>query len=65
VVCLAGKVSSGDRAAAKAEFLKRHPGAELYADFSDFVFWRLVPQRASLNAGFGRAYALTAADLQA
>jgi heme iron utilization protein len=65
VVCLAAKVSAEGRAAAKAEFLKRHPGAELYADFSDFDFWRLVPQRASLNAGFGRAYALTAADLQA
>lgn len=65
VVCLAAKVPSEARAAAKEQFLKRHPGAELYADFSDFDFWRLVPQRASLNAGFGRAYALTAADLQA
>jgi heme iron utilization protein len=65
VVCLAAKVPIEARAAAKEQFLKRHPGAELYADFSDFDFWRLVPQRASLNAGFGRAYALTAADLQA
>jgi heme iron utilization protein len=64
VLCLAAKVPIEARAAAKEQFLKRHPGAELYADFSDFDFWRLVPQRASLNAGFGRAYALGAQDLR-
>ncbi len=63
VVCLAQKVLASQRSAAKAQFLKRHPGAEIYADFTDFDFWRLVPQRASLNAGFGRAYALSAQDL--
>jgi heme iron utilization protein len=63
VVCLGGKVLPEQRAAAKAQFLKRHPGAEMYADFTDFDFWRLVPQRASLNAGFGRAYALCADDV--
>jgi heme iron utilization protein len=64
VLCLAHKVSSEHRAVAKAQFLQRHPQAELYADFADFDFWRLVPQRASLNAGFGKAYALTADDLK-
>jgi heme iron utilization protein len=64
VVCLGSKVPPEQRAAAKAQFLKRHPGAEMYADFADFDFWRLMPQRASLNAGFGKAYALTAQDLQ-
>lgn len=64
VVCLASKVLPEHRASAKAQFLERHPGAELYADFTDFDFWRLVPQRASLNAGFGRAYALTFEDLK-
>ena len=63
VVCLASKVPPEQRAAAKAQFLQRHPGAELYADFADFDFWRLVPERASLNAGFGKAYSLTAQDL--
>jgi putative heme iron utilization protein len=63
VVCLAVKVLPELRAAAKAQFLKRHPGAEMYADFTDFDFWRLVLQRASLNAGFGRAYSLSAEDL--
>ncbi len=64
VVCLAAKVPPEQRAAAKAQFLQRHSGAEIYADFSDFDFWRLVPQRASLNAGFGKAYSLTAEDLR-
>ena len=63
VVCLAEKVLPDKRATAKAEFLKRHPAAEFYADFTDFDFWRLVPQRASLNAGFGKAYALSKEDL--
>ncbi len=63
VVCRASKVLPQQRASAKAQFLKRHPSADMYADFSDFDFWRLVPQRASLNAGFGKAYALTAQDL--
>jgi heme iron utilization protein len=63
VVCLASKVPPELRVAAKAQFLKRHPGAEMYADFTDFDFWRLVPQRASLNAGFGRAYLLSVEDL--
>ena len=64
VVCLGSKVPPEQRAAAKAQFLQRHPAAELYADFTDFDFWRLVPQRASLNAGFGKAYSLTADDLK-
>jgi heme iron utilization protein len=64
VVCLAGKVPPDKRAAAKAQFVQRHPGAEMYADFTDFDFWRLVPQRANLNAGFGKAYTLSADDLK-
>jgi heme iron utilization protein len=63
VVCLADKVPPVERAATKAQFLKRHPGAQMYADFADFDFWRLVPQRASLNAGFGKAYSLSAEDM--
>jgi putative heme iron utilization protein len=48
---------------ARRRFLARHPKAALYADFGDFAFWRLEPERASLNGGFGKAYALAAADL--
>ncbi len=64
VACLAIKVPPEQRAAARAQFVNRHPGAQMYADFADFDFWRLAPERASLNAGFGKAYALTFLDLK-
>ena len=47
----------------RAHWLKGHPKAALYIDFADFAFCRLVPVDALLNAGFGRAYRMTAADL--
>lgn len=53
------------RAAIKGRYLRRHPKAQLYADFPDFAFWQFSPKRASLNGGFGKAYALSAADLAA
>lgn len=52
---------AGRRAARR--YLNRHPKAMLYANFADFTYFRLEPGGASLNDGFGRAYALTAADL--
>ena len=64
VVCLARKLAADERAQARSEFVARHPGAAIYADFADFDFFRLQPERASLNAGFGKAYALTASDLR-
>lgn len=51
------------RETARARFLNRHPKAALYADFGDFHFIRLDVSKASLNAGFGRAYALQASDM--
>jgi putative heme iron utilization protein len=47
----------------KRRYLARHPKAELYADFGDFSFWRIDLARASLNGGFGRAYAMTREDV--
>ena len=47
----------------RRRFLARHPKSELYAGFADFSFWRLVVASAHLNAGFGRAADLKAADL--
>ncbi len=47
----------------RQRFLNRHPKAELYIDFPDFRFVLLKPVMASLNGGFGRAYALSGADL--
>jgi putative heme iron utilization protein len=41
-------------------YLSHQPRARLYAELPDFKYFRLEPVGASLNAGFGRAYALTA-----
>lgn len=54
---------SPDRPHVKSRFLRRNPKAALYADFPDFAFWKFTPARASLNGGFGKAYAITADDL--
>ncbi|SIQ27879.1 hypothetical protein SAMN05880582_1011347 [Rhizobium sp. RU20A] len=53
---------SDDHVRIRARFLRRHPKAKLYADFPDFRFFRLEPERASLNGGFGRAYVLDGGD---
>jgi heme iron utilization protein len=46
-----------------ARYLAHNPKAALYAGLGDFRYFRLEPLEASLNAGCGRAYALTAADV--
>jgi len=48
---------------ARHRFLARHPKAALYVDFTDFAFWRLDIRRASLIAGFGKAFAMTSDDI--
>ncbi|HTO33806.1 MAG TPA: HugZ family protein [Pararhizobium sp.] len=65
VQCLADKVArdSDAHARIRERFVRRHPKSQLYVDFPDFAFYRLVPARASLNGGFGRAYALEGTDL--
>lgn len=65
VQCQAEKVGrdSEVHARIRERFVRRHPKSQLYVDFPDFTFFRLVPQRASLNGGFGRAYALEGTDL--
>lgn len=50
-------------AAIQRRYLCRHPKAKLYAGFSDFSFFRIRMERASLNGGFGKAYLLEGADL--
>jgi putative heme iron utilization protein len=47
----------------RARWLRDHPKSQLYIDFADFGFVRLFPLGALLNAGFGRAVRLEAADL--
>ena len=47
----------------RARYLMRHPKSALYVDFADFGFWRLNVERAALNGGFGKAFALQSVDL--
>lgn len=47
----------------RRRFLARHPGAEMYVDFSDFGFWQLEVERAHYIGGFGRIVDLSAAEL--
>ncbi len=63
--CLASAVSRDgeDHARLRARYLAHQPKAKLYIDLPDFRFFRLEPTRASLNGGFGKAYALTPAHL--
>jgi heme iron utilization protein len=58
-------VSADDPALARyrLRFLNRHPKAQIYIDFPDFLFWRLVPSQIHLNGGFARAYAANADGL--
>lgn len=59
-VTLMGRVEKTTDPRLRARFLARHPGAALYADFADFSFWRVVPERAHFVGGFGRAVWLPA-----
>ncbi len=54
---------SDDWARAERRYLNRNPKAKLYVGLGDFAFFRLEIERASLNGGFGKAYALTDGDL--
>lgn len=47
----------------RRRFLARRPESEVYVDFADFAFVRIVLTRASLNGGFARAYDLDRSDL--
>jgi putative heme iron utilization protein len=65
VSCRATRLERGTSQHVRAErrYLNRHPKGKLYAGFPDFSFFRLEPQRASLNGGFGKAYLLDRSDL--
>lgn len=54
---------SAAQARIAARYLAHNPKAELYAGLPDFRYFRLQPVGASLNAGFGKAFALAAADI--
>jgi heme oxygenase (biliverdin-IX-beta and delta-forming) len=63
VIGHARKLTGEQRTGTRFRFLSRHPKASLYADFPDFAFWQLDVERASLNGGFGKAFALAREDV--
>ncbi|RWC63254.1 HugZ family protein [Mesorhizobium sp.] len=65
LVCRAARFErgSGEHARAERRYVNRNPKAKLYAGLGDFSIFRLEPQRASLNGGFGKAYQLDQSDL--
>ncbi|WP_184874875.1 HugZ family protein [Mesorhizobium sangaii] len=65
LVCQAKRLERGSSENARCErrYLNRNPKAKLYAGLGDFSIFRLEPQRASLNGGFGKAYHLDRSDL--
>ena len=48
---------------ARARFLARNPKAKLYASFADFSLFRAEISSVHFNGGFGRAAALTPAEI--
>jgi hypothetical protein len=65
--CRAERLDRSGDAGRRAErrYLNRNPKAKLYAELGDFHFFRLEPEAASLNGGFGKAYRLNSAELLA
>ena len=64
-VTLNGRIERAADPRVRARYLQRNPKAKLYADFADFAFFRIEIESVHFNGGFGRAEALTPADILA
>jgi len=53
-VMLMGTCAQSTEQSSGHAYLRRHPGAEAFANFGDFAFYRMEIARAHLVAGFGR-----------
>ena len=62
-VMLMGNCSKDEDPATRIAYLRRHPEAEMYANFPDFSFYRMEIGRAHLVAGFGRIVDLRPQDV--
>ncbi|MFC5357422.1 HugZ family protein [Azospirillum himalayense] len=58
-----GRAERSEEPRHRARFLARHPGAALYAGFTDFSLYAVSVERAHLVAGFGRVRWLDRTDL--
>jgi heme oxygenase (biliverdin-IX-beta and delta-forming) len=62
-VMLMGRCAKDEDPATRIAYLRRHPDAEMYANFSDFSFYRMEVGGAHLVAGFGRIVDLKPQDM--
>lgn len=62
-ISLGGVVRLRQGADGRARYVQRNPKSKLYVDFADFSLRRLDVESVHFNGGFGRAEALTAAEL--
>jgi putative heme iron utilization protein len=62
-ITLGGVVSPRQGEDGRARYVQRNPKAKLYINFADFSLRRLDVVSVHFNGGFGRAEALTLADL--
>ncbi|MEQ1949879.1 HugZ family protein [Mesorhizobium sp. CN2-181] len=65
LICRANPLEkdSPEQARAQRRYLNKNPKAKLYVGLGDFRMFRLEIDAASLNGGFGKAYALTRDDI--
>lgn len=62
VAGIAEEASGENIAMLRRRYLAVHPSAEMFADFKDFSFFRIVPKGLHLVAGFGRIIDLVPSD---
>jgi putative heme iron utilization protein len=62
-VMLMGHCVKDDDDTTPIAYLRRHPDAQMYANFSDFSFYRIEVAGAHLVAGFGRIVDLKPGDV--
>jgi putative heme iron utilization protein len=62
-ITLGGVVRRREGEDGRARYVQRNPKAKLYVGFADFSLRRLDVETVHFNGGFGRADALTPADL--
>jgi heme iron utilization protein len=60
---LMGTCAADSGSSAAGSYLRRHPEAEMFANFADFAFYRMEIVRAHLVAGFGRIVDLNPQDI--
>ena len=63
-ITVTGTAQFVEKAPHRDAYLALQPKAALYIDFADFNIVRIDMDHAELNAGFGKAYRLTADDIR-